>query len=518
MTCTTCSAHVPSDASRCESCGARPSKRRDSLTGVLFHNKYQIGAKLAAGGFGSIYRAKYLPTGVSVALKVLHPDLASDPHLSARFRREAAVLARLQNPHTIKTFEHGETPDGTLYIAMELLTGQSLHAELRAQGPVPWWRMLAIMRGVCSSLIEAHSHGFVHRDLKPANIHLEERGGSADFVKVLDFGIVKVLPGSDLELDLDDDSDITRVGQAIGTLEYMAPEQIIGSETDHRTDLYTLGVVAYEMITGRRPFDDAGGATGLMTALMTRAPVPPSTMFHRDCFPAVVDQLILRCLASDPQDRFADARELADAIDDILINASPATVGMNATLPGAGPFVGRLPARRAVSLAASLAPSAMAAPAMAAISAAPTLEVVAQPAPWRGAPAARSVPPAARSVPPSPSPSPSISMSMSSPSLSAYDDGDVTTVDARPLFDFVWEPTERSGPRLARTAHLDEPPPPPSFQAARGSTVRLSPVHLVTRSQPRPQPQLAALKLAAWAAVLLASGVGLGMLVVSAMT
>src|SRR5262245_22264356 len=119
MTCTTCSAHVPNDASRCESCGARPSKRRDSLTGVRFHGKYQIGAKLAAGGFGAIYRAKYLPTGASVALKVLHPDLASDPHLSARFRREAAVLARLQNPHTIKTFEHGETSDGTLYIAME---------------------------------------------------------------------------------------------------------------------------------------------------------------------------------------------------------------------------------------------------------------------------------------------------------------------------------------------------------------------------------------------------------------
>ena len=496
MTCTTCSANVSSGASQCGSCGSRPSKRRDSLTGVLFDGRYQIGAKLAAGGFGSIYRAKYVRTGAPVALKVLHPDLASDPHLSARFRREAAVLASLRDPHTIKTYEHGETADGTLYIAMELLTGRSLHEELRTQGPMPWWRMLAIMRGVCSSLIEAHSLGFVHRDLKPANIHLEERGGTSDFVKVLDFGIVKVLRGSGVDLELDDDSDITRVGQAVGTLDYMSPEQIIGGETDHHTDLYTLGVVAYEMITGRRPFDDAGGPASLMTALMTRTPVPPSTMFHRDCFPAAVDQLILRCLASDPEERFADARELADAIDDILLGASPAAVGMSSTLPGTGPFAPRLPARRAPSFA--VAPALAAAPAA----------VASFTAGSRSEPPSRSV---SRSASMS---SPSISASMSSPSMSPYDDGDVTTVDVSPLFDPAWEPgPERSAPRLARTPHLDEPPPPPSFRAARGSTVRLSPV----RFAPRPA-RFATLKLAAWAAALLAGGVGLGMLVVSAIT
>jgi eukaryotic-like serine/threonine-protein kinase len=435
------------------------------MTGMLFDGRYRIETKLAAGGFGSIYRATFVPTGARVALKVLHPDLASDPSLSARFRREAAVLSSLKDPHTIKTYDHGEAADGTLYIAMELLSGRNLHAELRSQGPLPWWRMLAIMRGVCSSLMEAHALGIVHRDLKPANIHLENRGGNPDFVKVLDFGIVKVLSGS----GIDDETDLTRVGQAIGTLEYMAPEQIVGLETDHRTDFYTLGVVAYEMITGRRPFADAAGPAGLMTALITRTPVPPSSLFHRDCFPAAVDRLILRCLANDPAERFADAAELADAIDEILDQTPPsvkasfdapaAAIGLSATLPG--PFL------------------------------------------LSRAPGHRSSPP---------------SFGGGSPSLVSIEDGDITSVDTVPLFDSSWEPTLdraiRGGNRLARTPHLETPPEPPSFKAARGSTVRVSPMQPIPAVQ---LPQLSALKIATWVVMLLAIGVALGLLVLSVM-
>jgi serine/threonine-protein kinase len=469
MTCTTCSARLPDDGTAfCGTCGAHTSKRRDSLTGLLFDGRYRIEAKLAAGGFGSIYRATHVSTGARVALKVLHPDLASDPTLNARFRREAAVMASLHDPHTIETYEHGQATDGTLYIAMELLTGQSLQAELRTQGPLPWWRMLAIMRGVCSSLIEAHALGIVHRDLKPANIHLEHRNGKPDFVKVLDFGIVKVLgnaglaglggPGGDD--DDDDESAITRVGQAIGTLEYMSPEQIVGGEIDRRTDLYTLGVVAFEMITGRRPFADAAGPTSLMTALMTREPVAPSTMFHRGGLPEAVDRLILRCLASDPEQRFADASELADAIDEALLAAAtPVVFSRTTTLPGSGPS------------------------------------------------------------PRAPRSSPSISV----PSISAMtslDEGDVTNVDVVPLFDPEWEPDRgRSAPRLARTPHLDSPPEPPSFRAARGSTVTVTPLKLAAAARPQlaqsAQPRMPMLRLAAWATALLASGIGLGALVAS---
>jgi len=448
MNCKSCTASLPQDTAFCGVCGARASKRRHSLTGMLFDGRYRVEAKLAAGGFGAIYRATHVLTGARVALKVLHPEFTSDTALSARFRREASVLASLRDPHTIKTYEHGAAADGTLYIAMELLSGRSLQAELRTQGPLPWWRMLSIMRGVCCSLIEAHALGVVHRDLKPANIHLEHRGNKADFAKVLDFGIVKVLNG-----EIDDESDITRVGQAIGTLEYMSPEQIVGGEIDHRTDIYTLGLVAYEMITGRRPFAEATGATGLMTALMTRAPVPPSTLFHRDCFPEAVDRLILRCLECDPRDRFASAKELVEAIDELLVYATPTPIALNSTLPGSVPTTRRKPA-------------------------APRNSV---------------------------------------PSLAGSEDGDlnpldVTTVDASPLFPVQqWEPAlDKSSERLARTPHLDTPPDPPAFKAARGSTVSVAP--MPASSVPQPS-RLGPLKLAGWAVALLASGIGLGMLV-----
>jgi len=481
MTCNSCSAKLPKGTAFCGSCGARASKRRDSLTGLLFDGRYRIEAKLAAGGFGSIYRALHVPTGARVALKVLHPEFASDPTLSARFRREASVLASLRDPHTIKTHEHGEAADGTLYIAMELLTGRNLQAELRSQGPLPWWRMLSIMRGVCCSLIEAHARGIVHRDLKPANIHLEQRGNKTDFAKVLDFGIVKVLNG-----EVDDESDITRVGQAIGTLEYMSPEQIIGGEVDHRTDFYTLGVVAYEMITGRRPFADATGPTGLMTALMTRAAVPPSTLFHRDCFPEAVDQLILRCLECDPKDRFSSASEIVEAIDEVLLYSAPAPSPfvMEGTLVGSGPLVRRTPA------------AGVSRPALAA--------------------AAASMPSVVVSLASRPSRLSRLSRP-SMASMAAAEEADlnldVTTVDVVPLFDLPWEPSlDKSSDRLARTPHLDAPPDPPNFQAARGSTVSVAPMEAVALPALEPT-RFAALKLAGWAVGLLASGVGLGMLV-----
>jgi serine/threonine-protein kinase len=534
MTCTTCSAKLPKGTAYCGSCGTRTAmeKRRESLAGMLFDRRYRIESKLAAGGFGAIYRATNVLTGREVALKVLHPDLASDPTLSARFRREATVLASLRDPHTIKTYEHGENRDGTPYIVMELLTGKSLQAELHEQGPLPWRRTLSIMRGVCSSLKEAHALGLVHRDLKPANIHLERRGDEADFVKVLDFGIVKVLGSGALT----DELDITRVGQAVGTLDYMSPEQITGGETDHRTDIYALGVVAYEMLTGRRPFTDATTPTSLLTALMTRTPVAPSTLFHRDCFPAAVDQLLMRCLELDAAYRFANVSEVVEAIDEILAHAA-ATAEVAAagttTLPGPGSMAARrsaqpsaplpplprppLPrpstARPSAPRPSTARPSAPRSPMSRSSMVQPTMSLAAESAPVPPmvqppvvlAPVSRpsTVPPSgARSVP---------------PMFASLDDGEVTNVDVVPLFDVPWEPAlDRVGDRLARTPYLDTPPEPPTFKAARGSTVSVSPYQVPAAPQPQPQlPQLAALKLSAWVAALLASGVGLGMLVAS---
>jgi serine/threonine protein kinase len=286
----------------------------DPLVGTVLDRRFRIDCQLAAGGFGAIYRATDVLSDAEVALKVLLPRLARDPMVVARFRREGQTLASLRDPHTITAYELGEAPDGTLYIVMELLHGESLYTRFRREGPLPWRRVLHIAAGVCSSLAEAHGLGVVHRDLKPANIHLENRNGDGDFVKVLDFGIAKIVQGSGPE-----HTELTQAGQMIGTVDYMSPEQMVGGELTPASDIYTLGVVMYEMIAGRTPFADAQSATAILAAVLTRnaellstyAPVPP-----------VLDDILARCLARDAAERYRDVSDLADALADVAAGRS----------------------------------------------------------------------------------------------------------------------------------------------------------------------------------------------------
>ncbi|HEY4240829.1 MAG TPA: serine/threonine-protein kinase [Kofleriaceae bacterium] len=296
-------------------------ERRDPLLGSVFDGRYRIDFRIAAGGFGAIYRAAELGTGAELALKVLHPELANDTAVVARFRREGAMLTALRDPHTVTAYEVGEARDGTLFIAMELLRGESLYERFHARGKLPWRQVATIARAICSSLGEAHALGIVHRDLKPANIHLEPRGADVDFVKVLDFGIAKIVRGN-----APADSELTQAGQMIGTLDYMCPEQMVGGLLTGRSDIYSLGVLAYEMIAGRRPFAEAGAsATSMLAALLTQ--VPPR-LVTRVPVPEALDDAIMRCLAREPQDRWDDVGELAAALDAILAPAAdePKTV------------------------------------------------------------------------------------------------------------------------------------------------------------------------------------------------
>lgn len=279
-------------------------------TGRLLGGRYRLEQRLAAGGFGTVYRATAC-NGGEVAIKIMHPQHVADSNVSARFRREAHTLARLASPHTVATYELGEDRDGALYIVMELLRGESLQDRFAAQGPLGWRTVLEVARGVCSSLVEAHGLGIVHRDLKPANIFLAHSDGDRSFAKVLDFGIAKQLGPTT------NDCELTRVGQAIGTVEYMAPEQLIGGEVDGRADIYTLGVVMYEMLTGQRPFADTTGATSLVTAVMTRPVTPPSALIG-GAVPRELDAVIVRCLAREPDDRYGSVDELAAALDHML--------------------------------------------------------------------------------------------------------------------------------------------------------------------------------------------------------
>jgi serine/threonine protein kinase len=282
----------------------------DPLVGSVLDRRYRIEFRLAAGGFGAIYRATHVINRRAVALKVLHTKLASEPDVVARFRREAQALGALKNRHTITAYDFGETREGYLYIAMELLQGESLFERFRALGPLPWRRMVAIAQHVCNSLAEAHAAGIVHRDLKPTNIHLEEVGGDPDFVKVLDFGIAKILHGSAL-----DSTDLTRSGQMIGTFDYMAPEQMVGGSVSAQSDIYTLGVLLYEMISGERPFGDLDTPAAMLTAILSKRPIELSSISDA---PVELDAVVMRCLDREPRRRYGSVTELARDLAHVL--------------------------------------------------------------------------------------------------------------------------------------------------------------------------------------------------------
>ena len=300
-------------------------ERIDPLMGTVLAQRYRIDFRLASGGFGAIYRATHIETGQQYALKVLHAELATaDARVIARFRREADTLSQLRSPNTIQAYEIAEAPDGSLYIVMELLHGESLYEQFRAKGVLAWERVVHIGRQVCNSLAEAHALGIIHRDLKPANIHLETRDGKSDFVKVLDFGIAKIMQDSEL-----DSTELTQAGQMIGTFDYMAPEQMVGGQCTGKTDIYTLGIVMYEMICGRRPFADASSPTAMLAALLTQAPPPLGVRG----VPGGLEEILLKCLEREPQHRYDDVTELATDLDRLMTPVNDQTIKLHTPTP-----------------------------------------------------------------------------------------------------------------------------------------------------------------------------------------
>jgi serine/threonine protein kinase len=280
----------------------------------VLNNRFKVESKIGEGGFGAVYRGIQLATGRKVALKLLHPEMTKDDNLVARFRREGMVLCNLRDAHTITTYDFDQTPDGTLYIAMELLEGKSLHQLFHEEAPLDWKRVFKILTEMCSSLGEAHTQGIVHRDLKPENIYLESRSGNPEFVKILDFGIAKVMRGETIDPQ---SPQLTATGQTLGTLEYMSPEQLMGKQLDGRSDVYALGVLAYEMITGRLPFPEAKGPAGLITAQLKQTPLPPSQANPKAGLPEAADRAILKCLEKDKNNRYPSVSALAIALQQV---------------------------------------------------------------------------------------------------------------------------------------------------------------------------------------------------------
>ena len=270
---------------------------------------YRLGELLGRGGMGEVYLATHRMLARPAAIKLIRPEVlaAGDAALAqtavARFRREAEAAAKLRSPHTVELYDFGVTEDGTFYLVMELLEGQNLERMVRAQGPLHPVRAIHILRQVCESLEEAHSYGLVHRDIKPANIHLGRLGLQEDFVKVLDFGLVRRIDGPSEE------SLTGAAGMTPGTPAYMAPEMAQDRALDGRADIYSLGCVAYYLLTGRLVFE---GDTPLQTILkhLQQEPEPPSRVTDRPIPPAL-DEAILACLAKRPEDRPPSAAELS---------------------------------------------------------------------------------------------------------------------------------------------------------------------------------------------------------------
>jgi serine/threonine-protein kinase len=282
-----------------------PTQPLENLIGRTLNHRYLVEGKI--GGFGAVFRGKQIATGREVALKILHPHNVHDETIVARFRREAEACSKLRDPHTVTTYDFDETPDGILYLAMELLRGKALHHLQKSDGPLGATRVLRIMDQVAASLSEAHANGIVHRDMKPENVFIEQRAGE-DHVKVLDFGIAKVM-SDDRQVPA-----LTAVGQTLGTLEFMSPEQLRGNKLDGRSDIYALGMMAYEMLTGKLPFQSAKTPIDIINFHMKTEPPPPSRLDSNIAIPGAVDAIILKMVQKDREHRFANANALREEI------------------------------------------------------------------------------------------------------------------------------------------------------------------------------------------------------------
>ncbi|MCG8555626.1 MAG: protein kinase [Proteobacteria bacterium] len=292
---------------------AEPSSRSkdDRFIGRLINGRFRIEAPVARGGMGCVYRAEQVPLGRTVALKILAPKYTGDkdPEFQSRFFLEAATAAKLTHPNTVTVFDYGRTEDGVFFIAMEFVEGKTLSQLLKEDGRLAPHRVLTVGIQICRALREAHGLSVVHRDLKPANILLVDGADEVDFVKVLDFGLVK---------NVNSPQDLTRTGMFMGSPKYVAPEQISGNEVDARTDIYSLGVMLFEMLEGRIPYKRKSQVETLMAHI--RDPIPG---FTRPDVPAELRRLVHRCMSKQPAERYASMDQLLDALSVCKEHVSP---------------------------------------------------------------------------------------------------------------------------------------------------------------------------------------------------
>jgi eukaryotic-like serine/threonine-protein kinase len=310
----------------------------------ILEGQFKILQKIGSGGMGSVYRAQQTDMNRMVGVKILHPKLANRKDLVSRFRREARAMSHLAHPNTTKVFLYGELDDGSLYIVMEFLDGKNLNQTVRADGPFSVQRALPILIQVCGALDEAHKAGIIHRDMKPENIFLCQQGGLKDYAKVLDFGLAKVTeremrPGSLI---------LTQEGMVFGTPEFMSPEQAQGKVLTPASDIYSLAVILYEVLTGKLPFEGKNPLEFIQFHV-NKKPIPLNERVPGKQFPLLLTEVIDRALAKKPEDRFASAADFAAAMQAILDGRT--------TLPrAAGPSPDNIPTVKVPTLKGATTP------------------------------------------------------------------------------------------------------------------------------------------------------------------
>jgi eukaryotic-like serine/threonine-protein kinase len=294
--------------------GRTRSTAPDPLIGRTVNDRFKIIGLIARGGMGKVYRAEQSPLNRLCALKVLNPSYAgdADPEFHKRFFLEASIASRLTHPNTVTIFDYGRTDDDIYYMAMEYLEGVTLHRAIRVAGHLPEDRTAHVTMQICRALREAHQLGVIHRDLKPANIFLVEHGDEPDFVKVLDFGLVK-----DVGDPKPGDEQLTQTGLFMGSPKYMAPEQIRGDRVDARSDIYSLGVMMYEMLSGKVPFD-RGNSVNTMMAHVNDLPPPLRTTNPDIVVSAAMEEVVMKCMEKDPDLRFKSMDELLAALKFVM--------------------------------------------------------------------------------------------------------------------------------------------------------------------------------------------------------